>query len=133
MSKTAERCPQGHEPPFNNINRVAHYHGSWPMNGTHLSTLFNDRMAGGRLGEETPLCASYPDHRGNKEGYPVSIQSFILLTQGERNNSAHHDRSSLTPLSPGRPLCASSSLLISVLSPGACHRCTDVMLVHVQR
>jgi len=51
--------------------------------------------------EQTPLCATYPNHRVIKEGYPVVIQSFIRSSLGRGETSAQNSLPSLTPLRTG--------------------------------
>ena len=75
-------------------------------------------MTGRSRKRETPLCATWPNHRVYRRSYPSSIQSFRFLSREERSNSAHTLRSTITPLGHGRLLCASFSLLFSSLSPG---------------
>lgn len=43
-----------------------------------LTTFLNDRIAHGMEGAETPLCATYPHHRGFFGCFPYSIQSLSV-------------------------------------------------------
>jgi len=57
-------------------------HDSRMENGEHSAHQdLNDRM-----NEGGPLCAEVLSHRGIPEGYPVVIQSLLLICQEERSN-----------------------------------------------
>ena len=84
----------------------------------------NDRMVG-----RVPLCAEVLNHRRNREVYPRTIQSFINLSLGRRENSAQSSLPSITPLGEQGALCASLSLLFTGLSPGLRHGTTAEQVV----
>jgi len=92
---------------------------------TTLTTTIGCTEGGG------PLCAQVPLLPCFTEGYPSSIRSFRLIHPEERNNSAHHCRTTITPLGGERPLCASLPILISGWSPeprlSAPGCCTDAV------
>jgi len=60
-----------------------------------LSFLHIPQRSDGR--KDGPLCAACPNHRGSRESYPMSIQSFTRLFTGERSNNAQKGTLFITP------------------------------------
>ena len=65
-----------------------------------------------------------PVSRGFSKGYPCAIQSFLSFLRGARSNSAQTGLTTFTLLRRRGSPCASSSILISGLSPGPPRRVT---------
>jgi len=76
----------------------------------------DSQRSDGRTG--TPSCATLPHHRGNKGGYPIIIQSFIVLFSEELSNSAHHPPSLPHRINNFRTGITSHPGESSPLSPG---------------
>jgi len=94
----------------------------------HSAQRFLIRLDGRKVGA---LCAEVPNHRDIPGGYPEAIQSFITLCTERASSLRRVSLSSVTPLGPRGPLCASSLILISRLSPGLRHSCSVRTLTSV--
>ena len=75
-----------------------------------------------RQEERGPLCATYPNHRGNKGSYPRSIQSFIRLSPERGEVSARRGIPPITPLRTLPRRRGSHPWVSPKLSPGVSYR-----------